>query len=199
MAVAARLDASGSDFWNKKPPADWTPEEIDRLLKESPWAKEITPTYTSQPPATDRRVWSENPPVGLPRGRERKVSVKVPYRATIRWESAEPIRSAQKLALPSAFGGYHVLGIFFRNANGRDLGAKPIENLKESAVLLGTRAVDAEIVQVHPEIKDGFLFGFPKTSIGGVKQLEFSARVGLLALRATFHTGEMLYRGQLAL
>ena len=114
MAVAARLNASDSDFWNKKPPARWTPEEIERLLTQSPWAKEITPTYTSLPPRTDNRTWSENPPIGTwGPSKAPKISVKALHRATIRWESAEPIRSAQKTTLPVAFGGTHVIGIFF--------------------------------------------------------------------------------------
>lgn len=198
LAMAARLRASDSDFWNKKPPPDWTPEEVARLLKHSPWAKEVTPTYTSLPPPTDRRPWGENPPIyGGPVKPQR--FVKAPYQATIRWESADPIRSAQKTALPAAFGDYYVAGIYFSYATRRDLGSKPIENLKESSVLLGARAVDAEIVQAHPQIMDGFLIGFPKTSTRAVKQLEFSARVGLLALKAKFKIGEMAYRGQLAL
>jgi hypothetical protein len=198
FALAARLDASDSDFWNKKPPANWTSEEIQRLLKESPWAKEITPTYTSLPVPTDRRPWGENPPIGWGSGPKPQRSVKAPYQATIRWESADPVRNAQKTALPAAFGDYHVLGIYFSYATRKDLGSKPVENLQQSAVLLGARPVDAEVVQVHPEIADGFLIGFPKTSTRGVKQLEFSARVGLLALKAKFNTREMLYRGQLA-
>ena len=200
LALAARLNASDSDFWNKKPPSDWSAEEIERLLKDSPWAKEIRPTYTSLPPNTDNRPWSENPPIGGVPGRARKVSTTVPYRSyrsTIRWESAEPIRQAQKIALPAAFRDHYVLGIFFRDA--KDLGSKPIENLKESAVSVGRRAVDAEIVQVHPQMKEGFLVGFPKTSMSGVKQLEFSASVGRLALKARFNTGAMLYHGRLAL
>lgn len=199
LALAAPLYASGSDFWNKKSPANWTPEEIDRLLKDSPWAKEITPTYTSLPPPTDRRPWGENPPIGWGSGPKPQRSVKAPYQATVRWESADPVRSAQKTALPGAFGDYYVLGIYFGYATRADLGSKPVDNLKESAVLMGSRAVDAEIVQVHPQIMDGFLVGFPKTSTRGVKQFEFSARVGLLALKAKFKTGEMLYRGQPAL
>jgi hypothetical protein len=199
LALAARLHASDSDFWNKKPPTDWTPEEIDRLLKDSPWAKEITPTYTSLPTPIDRRPWGENPPSPVGPAPKPQRSLKAPYQAIIRWESADPIRRAQKTALPVVFGGYHVLGIHFRYATRRDLGAKPMENLKESAVLLGERPLDAEIVQAHPEATDGFLVGFPKISTRGVKQLEFSARVGLLALRAKFNTGDMQYRGQLAL
>ena len=198
LALAAPLYASDSDFWNKKPPASWTPEEMERLLKDSPWATEIAPTYTSLPPPADRRPWGENPPFpGGPVKPQR--SIKAPYQATIRWESADPIRSAQKTALPAAFSDYHVVGVYFSYATRRDLGPKPVEDLQQSAVLIGTHAVDAEIVKVHPEIADGFLIGFPKTSTKGIKQFEFSARVGLLALKARFKVGQMLYHGQLAL
>ena len=107
LALAAPLYASDSDFWNKKPPARWTPEEIERLLTDSPWAKEITPTYTSLPPRTDHRTWSENPPIGTwGPAKSRRSRSKRRISAIIRWESAEPIRSAQKTALPAAFGDY---------------------------------------------------------------------------------------------
>ena len=33
------LNAGTVDFWNKKPSAEWTDEEIDRLISKSPWAK----------------------------------------------------------------------------------------------------------------------------------------------------------------
>ncbi len=199
LALAAPLYASDSDFWNKKPPARWTPEEIERLLNDSPWAKEITPTYTSLPPPTDRRPWGERPPVPGGPGPRTQKSLKAPYQATIRWESADPVRSGHKTALPAAFHDNYVLGIYFGYATRNDLGSKPIENLKESAVLLSDHAVDAAIVQVDPGTPHGFLIGFPKTSMNGVRRLEFSARVGLLALTAKFNTGDMLYHGQLAL
>jgi hypothetical protein len=141
----------------------------------------------------------ETPPIGrgpsIPPAGGRKI--KAPYQATIRWESADPIRTAEKRDLPAPFGGYYVLGIFFASA--KDLGSKPVENLKQSAILLGKRALDAEIVQAHPGIDGAFLAGFPKTSMSRGGQVEFSARVGLLALQAKFNTGEMRYHGQLAL
>jgi hypothetical protein len=207
LALAARITpmrASDSDFWNKKQPADWTPEEIDRLLRDSPWAKEITPTYSSLPLATDRRVWSENPSIGggslppspVPGGPAPR-SLKVPYRAIIRWDSAEPIRSAQRVALPAAFRGRYVLSVLLNNA--KDLGSRASEDLKHSAVLVGTRAVDAEIVQVHPATKYGFLIAFPKNVTPADGHLEFSARAGRLALKAKFNTSDMRYHGQLAL
>jgi hypothetical protein len=41
------LAAATGDFWNKKEPADWTREEIDRLIAKSPWAKQIKAQYAS--------------------------------------------------------------------------------------------------------------------------------------------------------
>ena len=39
------LEASTSDFWNKKDPSKWSQEEIDRLTTKSPWAREVTAQY----------------------------------------------------------------------------------------------------------------------------------------------------------
>ena len=39
-----RLYAASSDFWNKKEPAEWSSEEIDKLVTKSPWAKEVNAT-----------------------------------------------------------------------------------------------------------------------------------------------------------
>jgi hypothetical protein len=47
VAAWLPLDATTADFWNKKAPADWTTEEIDRLITKSPWAKQIKAQYAS--------------------------------------------------------------------------------------------------------------------------------------------------------
>jgi hypothetical protein len=47
VAAWLPLDATTADFWNKKAPADWTTEEIDRLITKSPWAKPIKAQYAS--------------------------------------------------------------------------------------------------------------------------------------------------------
>jgi hypothetical protein len=43
------LAAGSSEFWDKKPPSDWSSDEIDRLLTKSPWAKDAATQYTQQP------------------------------------------------------------------------------------------------------------------------------------------------------
>src|SRR5450759_619782 len=47
LAAWLPLDATTGDFWNKKAPADWTKEEIDRLITKSPWAKTLKAQYAS--------------------------------------------------------------------------------------------------------------------------------------------------------
>ena len=37
-----RLYAGSSDFWNKKEPAEWSADEIDKLVTKSPWARQVT-------------------------------------------------------------------------------------------------------------------------------------------------------------
>lgn len=40
--TSLRLYAGSSDFWNKKEPAEWSSEEIDKLVTKSPWARQVT-------------------------------------------------------------------------------------------------------------------------------------------------------------
>jgi hypothetical protein len=41
LALGARFALAASDFWNKKEPADWSPQEIETLKTKSPWAKKV--------------------------------------------------------------------------------------------------------------------------------------------------------------
>jgi hypothetical protein len=43
------LAAGSPEFWDKKPPSEWSSVEIDRLLTKSPWAKDATTQYTQEP------------------------------------------------------------------------------------------------------------------------------------------------------
>src|ERR1019366_7253052 len=45
MAPWDLLEASTSDFWNKKDPSKWSQDKIDRLTTKSPWAREVTAQY----------------------------------------------------------------------------------------------------------------------------------------------------------
>ena len=40
---------SSKEFWNEKPPADWSSKEVQELLNKSPWAKEGSVAYNGGP------------------------------------------------------------------------------------------------------------------------------------------------------
>jgi hypothetical protein len=48
LAAWRPVHATTSGFWNKKPPQDWSREEIDALITKSPWAKEASAQGAAQ-------------------------------------------------------------------------------------------------------------------------------------------------------
>ena len=104
---------AGQEFWNKKDPDQWSPDEIKKLVTRSPWAKEV-----SAEKVTKQSKTFKEPKVGKPRTRL-PAPVQIPgeptertvtsYRGTVAWESAAPIRAAIKSPLPDEFADMYVL------------------------------------------------------------------------------------------
>src|SRR5271157_260783 len=128
------LDATTSGFWNKKPPAEWSSEEIDTLITKSPWAKEASARGAAQEGGYGSQTGSRNgggmgmPRIGIPgiggigmggggrrmggnqgggRGQQRGAL----YRGTVRWESAQPVQDALKSPLPDEFANHYVIAV----------------------------------------------------------------------------------------
>jgi len=139
-ALALRpLAAGSSEFWDKKPPSEWSSVEIDRLLTKSPWAKDATTQYTQEPmssqgggypngggyPGGTNRGGLSIPGIGIPGiggigmprrggGNQRGGQGRgqgTAFRGTVRWESAQPIRDALKSPLPDVFDGRYVIAV----------------------------------------------------------------------------------------
>ena len=136
VAAWRPLHAATGDFWNKKAPADWTTEEIDRLITKSPWAKTVKAQYAAgagnsgddggYPGGTGTGNGGGYPGgggrprggIGIPgmgggmgRGRGNGGGSASPYEGTVRWESAHPILDAMKSPLPEAFEGRYVISV----------------------------------------------------------------------------------------
>jgi hypothetical protein len=132
------LRAGTSEFWEKKPPAEWTNEEIDRLITKSPWAKDVTAQYAPGQPGGGYPDGTGYPSggggsrgpmggptlgipgiggIGFPRGGGRGRSGQgrggqaSAFHGTVRWDSALPIRDALKSPLPEDFDGHYVLAV----------------------------------------------------------------------------------------
>ena len=42
MMFAVAISLFAEDFWREKPYTQWSPKEVDQILKDSPWAAEIS-------------------------------------------------------------------------------------------------------------------------------------------------------------
>jgi hypothetical protein len=130
-----RLYAGNSDFWNKKDPAEWSAEEIDRLVTRSPWAKEVNAQSTSLSRPYGQGGGAGDPGIGgggggypgagypgggmgggrggMGGGGRRGGGSPMPlsFKATVRWESAKPVQAALKTPLPEEFANAYVISV----------------------------------------------------------------------------------------
>ena len=130
-----RLYGAGPDFWNKKPPADWSADEIQRLTTRSPWAKQVTARSSRSEEGGSGgglgrtrsggglgmprvgigtggpRIGVGGPRVGGGMGGGGRTSRAEQYQGTVRWESAKPILEARRAALQDSFANHYVISV----------------------------------------------------------------------------------------
>ena len=111
---SARLHAHQSDFWVSKDASQWTAQEIDRLITNSPWAKEIKAGADGM--STGGRRGLRLPRLGgsrfLPGNGAKVESGSIPrFDAVVRWESAAPILDALKIPLPGILDEHYVIAL----------------------------------------------------------------------------------------
>ncbi len=188
--AAALARPSSADFWEKKPPEQWSAEEIDRLVSKSPWAKEVGAGYS--PDKSGGGPWGEGAPTGQGGGMGRG-GIRIPgmggggmgrrgsaprgatssYQAVVRWESAKPIMEAMKVALPEQFANHYVISISGIPLLGRksDDGEssrrtedEQFDDLKQLTTLQPKGKDAAQAGVVHRQVSAGtsFLFGFSR-------------------------------------
>src|ERR1022692_3735380 len=134
-----RLYAASSDFWNKKEPAEWSSEEIDRLVTKSPWARQVNASSAAMSRQSGGSGGGSGngggmgdpgiggggggypggggmgyPGGGMGGGRRPGNGggpMPVSYTATVRWESAKPVQEALKTPLPEGLAGAYVISV----------------------------------------------------------------------------------------
>jgi hypothetical protein len=221
LAGLARLDAFAADFWNKKDPSEWSSEEITQLTSKSPWAKEVTSSYTPTSGGASAGAGDQGDQ-GDGRGGRRNREIPgippQPYKGTVRWESAKPIMEALKAPLAAAFADHYVISVTgfpvlafggrprpassaSSNATMEDV----LDRLKGITFLQARDKRDAQpgVVQQPPAGNLGttILFGFSKeivTLTPEDKEVVFVTEFGRLGIKAKFNLKEMMYRSELA-
>jgi len=217
--------ALGEDFWVKKDHSQWTDEEVRKILKDSPWARDVIVSappgsaLTGIAPASNRSLSGIDAENSAPAGRGGRGRgarggdidngpPEVLLTLNISWRSALPLRRAMAKNRPELQGtldredeNYVIVlsGLPARMA--RVL--QNSEELKQSTLRRGKKApirLAAVDVSPHAQTVD-VIFAFPKTEriTPEDKDVEVVLKVAQLEVKKKFSLKEMMYNGKLEL
>jgi hypothetical protein len=222
--------AVAGEPWKKKPSA-WSNKDVDAILNRSPWAKAALVEFqvgdiakgpprgsvVAPPPPNgassgpgggggSRNQMNENPIGGAPVGRggiPAEASDLPKFQATVRWESAIPIRRARKLEDAASSANQYVISV-----SGFPLMPKKGEagdtesDIKQLTRL--DRAGKAPLLPVSVDIRKGGMLVLtfeagedPITDAD--REVLFTMGTGSLQTRVRFDLRDMTYQGKLTL
>jgi hypothetical protein len=221
ICFAAVLTAAGPP-WADKPVEQWNEQDAKQMLSGSPWVKKITPAQLPNVSEAARRqsgrmgggqgaglsALSPSVVTGVGSGEPSRKRRRGPGPVEVRWESARPVRIAEKTAReddpPSWQGDVYAIAIY--DVPGLDLDQKGLAAELKHAALLKTRHKKelwpAE-VQLLPQEGDltTVLYLFPRSveiTIDDAR-VEFWAKFGRLTITHNFVPREMQFEGKLEL
>jgi hypothetical protein len=198
--------AKTMDFWNKQQPDEWTKDEIQQLITDSPWAK---------PVVAETRAYSPQSPIsgGGRRGRMSGSSGRntnpeataVKFPGYVRWLSAKPMMIAMKLKFPPGFEGHYVIGVSGMpviSGHSEGENGDSYDALKEVTHLevKGQEPAEPGIIQQDPSDTSTVLFGFLHQflDLSAAKVAEFKTTNGPFEIKAKFDLKQMKYQDELA-
>ena len=204
LATFAAALRAADEFWSTKPSDEWTVEESEKLLADSPWAKMMT---------VARGALLEGVSGGPVRG-PRGVTVARTVDLIIRWMSAAPMKAAMGNLLGSraskkqggAMGdidGY-VLIVKGVPLSVMQLSGETRASLERSAELRIPGRDPLKVTRIG-FARDGaaaeIRFLFPKASNLTIadKSAEFRFELGRANIKQKFDLDKMVYQGELAL
>jgi hypothetical protein len=224
-----RLYAASSDFWNKKEPAEWSSEEIDKLVTKSPWAKQVN----ASSPAMSRGYGNSGGSGGSGGGmggrgtgggrRGNSGPMPISYTATVRWESAKPVQAALKTPLPESLAGAYVISVSgvpavqpgHQHSDDGDsdttvskgLSDDVLDRIKNLTYLepKGKSPAQPSVVRKGPISSSGMpalLFGFPREEVpltADDREVTFTTKLGAIEVKTKFNLKDMMYRNELSL
>jgi hypothetical protein len=223
LAVSILNLLSAGEFWNDRKAADWTKEERERILEQSPWAKTVSAGVDVTRGAVPRAVNSNRSSGmqgryggmatqtgGMRTGGSRAPEGIPDVRAVVRWESAAPIREASAKPLPEDSKGHIVLSVTMTGMLTVSGGQRPDAGGPTNAEEEMLRATSLQAKGKPPvnpdrlwrDEKTGttyFLFGDRDAITSGDKEWVFETSFGQMTLKTKFASREMHYLGKPAL
>lgn len=207
------LASEASEFWNHKKPEDWSDAERKQLLTRSPWARPAEAKFNGGPGSLSDPWGSMITPDGavVPGVSSGKNAPKLGgSEALVRWESALPIREAERNRSKDD-GGYYILSVTGDLPMARSGGDQTederesrLENLKQYT-RLEKRGGPIYLSKIGDQpgqgTESGTRFFFerddPITLHDG--SVTFVAKLGPIEVKCRFALKEMAYRGKLEL
>ncbi len=208
--------SAASEFWNQKKPEDWTDDERKELLTRSPWAREAVIKYNDSvgglgsEQQRSRGVYRRGTAQGNPGTTEPGGGRN--YHAIVRWESALPIREAnrnQSKDDPAANYILNVIGdvpMLGRQSNDEtEAEFQQRMDMLKQYTKLEKKGDPIYLVKVSyqkgPPATSGTLFYFERNDLITVHDgtVTFVTKLGPLDVRCKFTPKEMLYLGKLEL
>lgn len=210
LAGAVRLlAATVKPFWDDKFPEDWTKEQIDQLMNNSPWSQPANIHFNGGPGGAGGFSYGGALSPGDRVQYEGAHAEKSPgvFHATVRWESAKPLCAAQKRT-PDGASQFYMLaltGDFPDEARPRpdeapDAAEERLDALRSYTKL--DRKGDSPIYLDHIQsISGGEMYYFSRMDPIKLsnKEITFVTKLGPLEFKAQFPLKDMVYRGKLEL
>jgi hypothetical protein len=207
------------EFWNDKPPSNWTPAEIQDLLTKSPWTREATIHDTAPVGSAGSsrmggggRRGGRVAPTPSSGGGASSIPLVGAWKATVRWESARLIREALgNVDLPGMADQYvlnllgNLPGPVIDPDENEEKRQRTLELLKDHTQLehKGDQVALSRVALSPPTAASpaGTLFYFSRELALRLsdKVATFTTRIGTLDVKCKFALKEMLYRGHLDL
>jgi hypothetical protein len=214
LKVVPATAFASKEFWNEKMPSDWTDAEIHQLLNQSPWAKEGSINDTSRRGSLASPGAGGGAGVGGGGRRAARTTAStrtatpsagpvVAWKATVRWESALPVREALHRGAPGELPEDYILNVF-----GEVPGADPDSGfaiLKDNTTLEHKgdqiKLNRIELAPGNDVSEAGTLFYFSRLLALKLEDKEaiFTTKLGPLKVKCKFTLKDMLYRGNLEL
>ncbi len=211
--VLAAADPPKEQAWKNKPVSGWTEADAKMVMTDSPWAKTVTATLDKTPPGNRRRILGLDMPVPGHRAAnhpaEERQSPPKPPALALRWESARPIREAERKAgdtgAPALDEGYYALAVYgIPRGTIANASKQVAAGLRSQAVLKRYDKKDVKPARVEITlVEDGpvVIYWFAKSD--GITwrdhSVEFDAQVAQWKFTQSFSLDDMMFEGNLEL
>jgi hypothetical protein len=207
------LSLWAANFWQTKPYTEWNDKEAQRLLNDSPWAREVELMTGGAPGA--------GAPGGGRGGRGGPggdVAAPAPISVVLRWQTALPIKQAlarlkfgkdvASSADAKTFLDHEETTYVIAVSAPPEMMAGPQEQMKTvmkgltTLTVKGKGVLTPSEVQIMPNNKMvDVYFSFPRAASLSLddKEVEFSTRIGFSAVTSKFRLKDLVFNGKLEL